>query len=144
MLFAARRQRCFSRHRQESRREQLLGQAELSCAGVQDWLTDSGRASAAFWKAPLDRDPNMQSHAAIEAICSLLETFVSGADRSLRIANEIEVALDQTFPADEQMADYVSEFAMYRPGGGDYLYDEAQLVPRCGALLEMLRSGMPG
>ncbi len=95
-------------------------------------------------KTRLVRDPNMSSHSEIKAICTLLEAFVSGTDRSLRIANEIEVALDKAFPTDEEISDYVSDFALFRPGGGDYLYDEAQLVPMCVALLDILLRRMSG
>ena len=73
-------------------------------------------------------------------ICSLLEAFIAGDDRSLAAAGRIEVALDQYFPDDDEVQDYVTMFASYRPEGGDYLYNEEQMVAKSSALLALLRS----
>jgi hypothetical protein len=70
-------------------------------------------------------------------VVSLLEAFVSGADRSLRLAEELEVALD-AFPDDEELQDLSHDLALYRPGGGDYLYDERAMLPRCRYALTRL------
>lgn len=74
------------------------------------------------------------------AINSMLEAFIAGDDRSLSAAGRIEVALDDAFPDDDEVQDYVTMFASYRPEGGDYLYDAEQMVTKCRALLGLLRS----
>lgn len=56
----------------------------------------------------------------INNIRSLLSSFIDGDDRSLEIAGKIEVALDNAFPDNEEIQDYMSCFASYRPGGGEY------------------------
>ena len=56
----------------------------------------------------------------INNIRSLLSSFIDGDDRSLEIAGKIEVALDNALPDNEEIQDYMSCFASYRPGGGEY------------------------
>ncbi|WP_139225821.1 hypothetical protein [Paracidovorax konjaci] len=55
---------------------------------------------------------------------SLAKKFISGEDVSLKCANALEVAIDDAFPDDEEMQAVVLMLASYRPGGGDYLYNE--------------------
>ena len=57
-------------------------------------------------------------------IISKIDRFLSGADTSIASANEIEVALD-AFPDDDYLQQTVEMLAMYRPGGGEYLFDTA-------------------
>lgn len=56
-----------------------------------------------------------------------IELFISGEDISLTVANLIEVGIDDMFPDDCYMQDAVDMLASYRPGGGDYLYDECSV-----------------
>ncbi|WP_334381186.1 MULTISPECIES: hypothetical protein [unclassified Bradyrhizobium] len=56
-------------------------------------------------------------------IISLIDRFVSGADTSIASANEIEAALDDAFPDDDYLQQTVEILAMYRPEGGEYLFD---------------------
>lgn len=60
--------------------------------------------------------------------CFQLEKFIEGNDRSLAAAGRLEVALDQAFPDDDEIQAYVTMFASYRPEGGDFLYNEDQMV----------------
>lgn len=53
----------------------------------------------------------------------LIKRFISGMDTSIEIANEIEVALDDNFPNDDYVQQTVEMLAMYRPGGGVFLFD---------------------
>ncbi len=69
---------------------------------------------------------------------SLLSTFVHGPNRSLKAAGQIEVMLEEIFPDDAQLQDYVTDFASYRPEGGDYLFDEAQMVAKSKELLALI------
>lgn len=57
----------------------------------------------------------------------LIKKFIGGDDRSLACANELEVALDDSFPEDEEIQDTILMLASYRPGGGDYLYSEEEV-----------------
>jgi hypothetical protein len=74
-----------------------------------------------------------------KAIVELIGRFVSKKDISISLANEIEVAIDDEFPKDEYMQDTVEMLASYRPGGGDYLYDEEALISRLIKVKERLQ-----
>ena len=80
-----------------------------------------------------------------EELVQSLRNFIDGKDRSMAAAGWIEVALDEKFPDDEEMADVVLALASYRPGGGEYLYDEHQLVKFCElALAKVLKQPASG
>jgi hypothetical protein len=76
----------------------------------------------------------------ITAICTMLEAFISGSDRSLAAAGRIEVTLDDAFPDHDEIQNYVTCFASYRPGGGDSLYDADQMVTKCKELVRILQN----
>lgn len=76
----------------------------------------------------------------IKAIADMLNTFISGDDRSMAIAGKIEVSLDELFPDDDEIQDFVTDFASYRPEGGEYLYDENRMIQICKHLLSILES----
>ncbi|KLN62647.1 hypothetical protein WH96_01865 [Kiloniella spongiae] len=63
-------------------------------------------------------------------IINLIEGFTGREDISLKFANQIEVALDDCFPDDNFMQDTVVMLASYCPGGGKFLYDEAEMIAR--------------
>jgi hypothetical protein len=65
-------------------------------------------------------------------IVSLIDRFVSGTDASIAIANEIEVALDDAFPDDDFLQETVEILALYRPAGGEYLFDANAVATRLG------------
>lgn len=73
-----------------------------------------------------------------EDLIGMLRDFVDGRDRSLTAAGHLEVALEEMFPDDEEVADVVLALASYRPGGGEYLYDEQQITKLCQWLLRKL------
>ena len=60
----------------------------------------------------------------------ILRRFVVGTDTSIKAANEIEVALDNNFPNDDYVQETVEMLAMYRPGGGEYLFDTVAMRQR--------------
>lgn len=66
----------------------------------------------------------------VTALLGLIERFVSGEDHSIALANEIEAEIDDEFPDDEFMQDTVLILASYRPGGGEFLYDEVVVKER--------------
>ena len=49
---------------------------------------------------------------------SLLETFISGTDISMKLANKLEVLIDDAFPEDDFLQETVEVLACYRPEGG--------------------------
>lgn len=69
-----------------------------------------------------------------------LRDFVENRDRSLAAAGRLEVALDALFPEDEAMQDVVLALASYRPGGGEFLYDEHAISKLCLWVLSQLDS----
>jgi len=68
---------------------------------------------------------------------NLIDKFIIGVDRSIRLAGELEVALDVTFPNDDYIQDVIEILASYRPGGGDYLYDEEQVIQKLKQVKEV-------
>lgn len=66
----------------------------------------------------------------MDSIIEKMNLFVSGADTTLELANEIEVGLDDTFPDDEFIHETVEMLAMYRPEGGDYLFKAEPIAAR--------------
>jgi hypothetical protein len=68
----------------------------------------------------------------------LIECFISGSDRSLKLAGQIEVALDEQLGEQEPFASVVLALASYRPGGGPFLYSESDIVPLLQQALDAL------
>lgn len=74
----------------------------------------------------------------VGALHLLLNRFCSGPDVSIKSANAIEAALDDAFPKDDEVQDVVLALASYRPSGGEFLYDEAQIKKRLVSILQRL------
>jgi hypothetical protein len=68
----------------------------------------------------------------------LLDRFVTGEDVSLAAANRLEVLLSDAFPDDDLVQDRVDDLAQYRPGGGDFLFDEKEMRSRLSRLRDYL------
>ena len=66
----------------------------------------------------------------ISEIQQMVQRFVSGTDTSIEAVNEIEVALDDSFPDDDYVQQTVEMLAMYRPEGGEFLFDTAAIRQR--------------
>jgi len=60
----------------------------------------------------------------------LIQQFISGTDCSTNAANKIEIALDDSFPDDEYVQQTVEMLAMYRPHGGEFLFDTTAIRRR--------------
>jgi hypothetical protein len=73
-----------------------------------------------------------------DMLLELMQRFVSGSDRSMALAGEIEVGLEEVFGEREPYADLSLALASYRPGGGEYLYDEEQIVVQMRQALQQL------
>jgi hypothetical protein len=72
---------------------------------------------------------------------SLLEVFVSGTDRSVKFANEIEGQIALEFPEDHPVQELAEELAQYRPGGGDFLISESEMLPIVAKWLARIQGG---
>jgi hypothetical protein len=77
----------------------------------------------------------------ISDIERLVQRFVSGVDTSIEAANDIEVALDDAFPEDYHVQRTVEMLAMYRPDGGELLFDTAAIKQRLIETMKYLQSG---
>jgi hypothetical protein len=68
----------------------------------------------------------------------VVDKFISGDECSISMSNIIEVALDDLFPNDAEVQDVVEALASYRSGGGEYLYDERQVIMKLVRIREWL------
>ncbi len=70
----------------------------------------------------------------------LIDRFVSGADTSVELANQIELLLDDNFPDDDFVQETVVMLAMYRPEGGVYLFTTKTIQERLEKTLPRLQA----
>ena len=68
-----------------------------------------------------------------------IKRFIEGADTSLESARLIEAGLDDAFPDNDWIAEKVLMLASYRPGGGEFMYDEHQVRVELEKVLLRLR-----
>ena len=73
-------------------------------------------------------------------LSEMIQRFVSGAETSITHANAIEVVIDDNFPNDLFLQQTVEMLAMYRPGGGEFLFDTPQIRQRLIETAEYLRT----
>ena len=66
-------------------------------------------------------------HVIPDELAIAMRDFISGRDRSMTLANRIEVGLD-AFGDEEPFAEAVIVLARYRPGGGPFLTSEDDVV----------------
>ena len=67
-----------------------------------------------------------------------LTSFIDGEDTSLAAANSLEVLLGGAYPDDEIVQSAVVDLAMYRPGGGEFLFDTLEIQHRLVRLRDHL------
>jgi hypothetical protein len=70
-------------------------------------------------------------------LAKLIKQFVAG-DTSLHIANQIEALIANGFPEEHPAQDLAEMLAQYRPGGGDFLYSEQDVLPPLERLLSAI------
>ena len=75
----------------------------------------------------------------ISEIEQKVQKFVVGMDTSIQAANEIEVALDDSFPDDDFVQQTVEMLAMYRPEGGEFLFDTTAIRQRLSQTMKYLQ-----
>lgn len=76
----------------------------------------------------------------IKELIEMLSKFISEEDCSMEMAGKIEVALDNLFPDDDEIQDFVTYFASYRPSGGEYLFDKSRMIKESKILLSIINS----
>ena len=59
---------------------------------------------------------------------------------SLETANWLAVELDEAFPEDDEVQDFVTDLALYRPQGGEFLHDEEELLSKIRSFLNYIVS----
>jgi len=72
-------------------------------------------------------------------VIQLIEQSLAGAEISLESASAVELGLDDAFPTDDFIQETVEMLAMYRSGGGDFLFDEAAIRQRLIETLNYLK-----
>lgn len=70
---------------------------------------------------------------------TLITAFITGDDTSLTQANKIEAMLDDTYPEDDFVQQTIEMLAMYRPEGGDYLFDTDAIKQRLKNTMDYLK-----
>lgn len=75
----------------------------------------------------------MENENALE-LTWLLDRFVDGDDTSLDAANRLEALLSEMYPGDDVVEDRVGDLAQFRPGGGEFLFDETEMRRRLDRL----------
>jgi hypothetical protein len=69
--------------------------------------------------------------AALEKGITLLDTFISGSDRSEAFVGRVGVFFDQNVSDSELIDDLVIAAASYEPTGGEFLFDEGTFLDLC-------------
>ena len=81
---------------------------------------------------------------ALTELTNRLQTFAENRDRSADLVREIDTLLSRDFPNGEGFPDAEAftelEFAAacYKPGGGQFMYDEEQMAVVCRFVLARL------
>jgi hypothetical protein len=77
----------------------------------------------------------------LDEVRRLLRRFVAGEDQSREIVQAINTVLTEAFPGGEGFLDAETfeelevATACFRPGGGQFMYDESQMAAVCAAVL---------
>ena len=73
----------------------------------------------------------MDTQERIQKIKQVLHEILLEESCSLKTANWLEVELDEIFPQDCEIQDFITDLALYVPQGGDNLINEMELVKKC-------------
>jgi hypothetical protein len=76
-------------------------------------------------------------------VAAMLDEFIAAEHPSILLANEIEVALADAYPDNDYVEELVGMLAMYRPEGGEYLYDAEAMRTKLARARDYL-SRLPG
>jgi hypothetical protein len=78
---------------------------------------------------------------ALDAVRERLRRFVEGEDQSREFVQEIDTLLTEAFPGGtgfpdaDAFEDLEVAVACYRPGGGQFMYDEEQMAAVCASVI---------
>ena len=81
---------------------------------------------------------------ALDELSELLQAFASGRDRSTDLVRQMDEQLSRDFPNGEgfpdaeAFAELETATACFKPGGGQFMYDEAQMALVCRYVLARL------
>ena len=64
--------------------------------------------------------------------------IVGQRDFSLNAADALVTAILKEFPDDQRFEDILDVLAQYRPGGGEFLFDEQKLEAECQRALKFI------
>ena len=67
-----------------------------------------------------------------------MEKLINGSDISIKNANWIEAYLDDTYPDDDVIQEFVTSLALYTPGGGELLYGKDQIAKEAKYILNYI------
>ena len=70
---------------------------------------------------------------------TLIENLITGKDISIENAQHIEVLLDDYYENDEVIQDFITDLALYNPGGGEYLYSHSEITPKAKHILAYIQ-----
>lgn len=76
-----------------------------------------------------------------EELLIRLNSFLEESDTSMVNAGQIERLLDELYPDNEDIQEFVTCLASYRPGGGEFLYDTDQII-RQGRFIQKILADM--
>ncbi len=76
--------------------------------------------------------------ARIHRLRDLASDFIEDRSRTREQVGEIEQLVDEGFPDDDDMQDFVSDLSRFTPGGGPHLIDEGGAVRVCRGILRRL------
>jgi hypothetical protein len=74
----------------------------------------------------------------MDSLKQALERIVKDQDFSLAAAAALESEIAKQHPEDERLEDLEHILASYRPGGGEFLFDEKELERECIRALKLL------
>ena len=61
----------------------------------------------------------------------------------LSMSREIEGLLDEIYPEEDIVEDFIGELALYSPGGDDHLYDFDDFLPKIKTILSWVKNNEP-
>lgn len=73
-----------------------------------------------------------------EVLVIRLKKFLDETDISMDNAGHIENLLDELYPYNDDIQEFVTCLASYRPGGGEFLYDKDQIIKHGKIILKIL------
>lgn len=73
-----------------------------------------------------------------DELITRLNSFLDESDTSMDNAGQLECLLDELYPDNEDIQEFVTCLASYRPGGGEFLYDTDQIIKQGKFILKIL------